>query len=79
MTTQKKENLREAIISLINSFSPEYVDLAEDQDYSISQLLDSIETFEDEAEEGLEASEEKFKVSLPPEYYELKSMLEGGF
>lgn len=48
MTTQSRENLREMIVGLISTYSPEYVSEAGDSDYSISQLLDSIDEFEEE-------------------------------
>ena len=51
MTPTKKENLRESLISLINSFSPEYISQASYSDYELSQLIDSIEEFETEQEE----------------------------
>lgn len=51
MNDTKKENLREALISLINSFSPEYLDLAEAGYESLDLLVDDIEVFETEQEE----------------------------
>ena len=64
MTDTKKENLREALISLINSFSPEYVDQADDSDYEISQLLDSIEEFENECDDYYETEKEKYEIPM---------------
>lgn len=62
MTTTKKDLLRDAIISTINSFSPEYFDQAEDSDYELSQLLDSIEEFENECDDSFESQEDKYKL-----------------
>lgn len=64
MTTTKKDLLRDALISTINSFSPEYVDQAEDADYSISQLLDSIEDFEDEVDDYQRTEKEKYEIPM---------------
>lgn len=61
MTTTKKDLLRDALISTINSFSPEYFDQAEDSDYELSQLLDSIEEFENECDDSLASQEDKYK------------------
>lgn len=76
MTQAKKDLLRDALISTINSFSPEYIEQAEDADYSISQLLDSIEEFETECEEGLDSQEDKYRLPFDPTTRELLSRLQ---
>lgn len=43
-----KQNLREELVRVINSFNPEYVDMSSECDTYISGLLDSIERFGDE-------------------------------
>lgn len=75
MTTTKKDLLRDALISTINSFSPEYVEQAEDADYSISQLLDSIEEFETECEEVLDSQEDKYRLPFDQTTKELLNRL----
>lgn len=64
MTISKKDLLRDALISTINSFSPEYIEQAEDADYSISQLLDSIEEFEEEVDDYLNTEKEKYEIPM---------------
>lgn len=64
MTNSKKDLLRDAIISTINSFSPEYFDQAEDSDYELSQLLDSIEEFENECDDYQRAEKEKYEIPM---------------
>lgn len=75
MTTTKKDLLRDALISTINSFSPEYFDQAEDSDYELSQLLDSIEEFENECDDSLESQEDKYKLPFDPSVRELLNQL----
>ena len=62
MTIPKKNLLRDALVSTINSFSPEYFDLAEDSDYKLSQLLDSIEEFENECDDYQRTEKEKYEI-----------------
>lgn len=64
MTSTKKDLLRDALISTINSFSPEYFDQAEDSDYELSQLLDSIEEFEEEVDDYQRAEKEKYEIPM---------------
>jgi hypothetical protein len=45
-----KENLREQIVSTINQFSPEYVELSEESNEMIDLLVNSIENFDEECE-----------------------------
>lgn len=71
MTTSKKDLLRDALISTINSFSPEYMEQAEDADYSISQLLDSVEEFENECDESNNSQEDKYRNPFDPSVKEL--------
>lgn len=48
-----KSNLRDALVTTIDSYSPEYVWQSEECDTYISGLVDSIERFEDECEKDL--------------------------
>lgn len=58
--TTKYDILRDKIIEAINTVSPEYVDQSEDCDYSISQLLDSVEEFDRECEDGTREEDERW-------------------
>lgn len=75
MTTTKKDLLRDALISTINTFNPEYFDQAEDAYYSISQILDSIEEFENECEESLNSQEDKYKLPFDSNVKDLLEQL----
>jgi len=73
--TTKKDLLRDALISTINTFNPEYIDQAEDADYSISQLLDSVEEFENECEDSLNSQEDKYKLPFDSSVKDLLDQL----
>ena len=60
MTSEKRTKLLEALIRLINSFSPEYIDQSPDASKLLYSLLDSIEKFEVEVEDEQRVSDEKY-------------------
>ncbi len=64
MTTTKKDLLRDALISTINSFSPEYLDQAEAGHESLDLLVDDIEVFENECDDYLSTEKEKYEIPM---------------
>ena len=60
MTSEKRTKLLEALIRLINSFSPEYIDQSPESSKLLYSLLDSIEKFEVEVEDEQKVSDEKY-------------------
>lgn len=73
MTQTTRESMRSALISTLESFSPECLTL--EVENILDDLIGTIEDQEDEHQEDLE--EEKFKYNLSPEYHELKRQLSG--
>ena len=60
MNQAKRQNILEALIRLLNSFSPEYIDQSPEASKLLYSLLDSIEKFEVEVEDEQKVSDEKY-------------------
>lgn len=59
MNSTKKDNIKDALIRVINSYSPEYISQSEEASTHFYSLIDSIERFEDECEEDNKNEEDK--------------------